>query len=498
MHYVSTRDSSRRLTASQAIVEGLSRDGGLYLPESIPQLTLADIRALARLSYPERAAKIMKLYLEEFSEEELLGFAQKAYGPAKFDTPAAAPVVQLADNTYIQELWHGPTCAFKDMALQMLPYLLTASLKKTGEEKTVCILVATSGDTGKAALEGFRDVDRTKILVFYPDGGVSEIQKLQMVTQEGRNVGVCAVRGNFDDAQTGVKRIFGDDAFAKELAEKGYVLSSANSINWGRLVPQVAYYFSAYADLLARGEIKMGDEVNFCVPTGNFGNILAAYYAKRMGLPVGRLVCASNSNNVLFDFIEQGVYNANRPFHKTTSPSMDILVSSNLERLLYELCGRKDGQVTQWMQALKNGGVYTVDDNTHRALTESFDAGWADDEKAAETIRTVRDAHGYTMDPHTAVAWTVAEEYAKRTGDNRPMVVVSTASPYKFSRSVLTAIAGEGAAEGLDEFACADKLETLSGMRMPASLRELRGKAQRHKDVVAPADMIDEVRAWTK
>ena len=498
MHYVSTRDSSRRLTASQAIVEGLSRDGGLYLPESIPQLTLADIRALARLSYPERAAKIMKLYLEEFSEEELLGFAQKAYGPAKFDTPAAAPVVQLADNTYIQELWHGPTCAFKDMALQMLPYLLTASLKKTGEEKTVCILVATSGDTGKAALEGFRDVDRTKILVFYPDGGVSEIQKLQMVTQEGRNVGVCAVRGNFDDAQTGVKRIFGDDAFAKELVEKGYVLSSANSINWGRLVPQVAYYFSAYADLLARGEIKMGDEVNFCVPTGNFGNILAAYYAKRMGLPVGRLVCASNSNNVLFDFIEQGVYNANRPFHKTTSPSMDILVSSNLERLLYELCGRKDGQVTQWMQALKNGGVYTVDDNTHRALTESFDAGWADDEKAAETIRTVRDAHGYTMDPHTAVAWTVAEEYAKRTGDNRPMVVVSTASPYKFSRSVLTAIVGEGAAEGLDEFACADKLETLSGMRMPASLRELRGKAQRHKDVVAPADMIDEVRAWTK
>ena len=234
------------------------------------------------------------------------------------------------------------------------------------------------------------------------------------------------------------------------------------------------------------------------MPTGNFGNILAAYYAKRMGLPVGRLVCASNSNNVLFDFIEQGVYNANRPFHKTTSPSMDILVSSNLERLLYELCGRKDGQVTQWMQALKNGGVYTVDDNTHRALTESFDAGWADDEKAAETIRTVRDAHGYTMDPHTAVAWTVAEEYAKRTGDNRPMVVVSTASPYKFSRSVLTAIAGEGAAEGLDEFACADKLETLSGMRMPASLRELRGKAQRHKDVVAPADMIDEVRAWTK
>ena len=292
MHYVSTRDSSRRLTASQAIVEGLSRDGGLYLPESIPQLTLADIRALARLSYPERAAKIMKLYLEEFSEEELLGFAQKAYGPAKFDTPAAAPVVQLADNTYIQELWHGPTCAFKDMALQMLPYLLTASLKKTGEEKTVCILVATSGDTGKAALEGFRDVDRTKILVFYPDGGVSEIQKLQMVTQEGRNVGVCAVRGNFDDAQTGVKRIFSDAQLRETLASRGYFLSSANSINWGRVLPQIVYYVSSYCDLLASGAIKEGQTVNVCVPTGNFGNILSGFYAKKMGVPIGRLICA--------------------------------------------------------------------------------------------------------------------------------------------------------------------------------------------------------------
>ena len=306
MHYVSTRDSSRRLTASQAIVEGLSRDGGLYLPESIPQLTLADIRALARLSYPERAAKIMKLYLEEFSEEELLGFAQKAYGPAKFDTPAAAPVVQLADNTYIQELWHGPTCAFKDMALQMLPYLLTASLKKTGEEKTVCILVATSGDTGKAALEGFRDVDRTKILVFYPDGGVSEIQKLQMVTQEGRNVGVCAVRGNFDDAQTGVKRIFSDAQLRETLASRGYFLSSANSINWGRVLPQIVYYVSSYCDLLASGAIKEGQTVNVCVPTGNFGNILSGFYAKKMGVPIGRLICASNENNVLTDFIRTG------------------------------------------------------------------------------------------------------------------------------------------------------------------------------------------------
>ena len=339
MHYVSTRDSSRRLTASQAIVEGLSRDGGLYLPESIPQLTLADIRALARLSYPERAAKIMKLYLEEFSEEELLGFAQKAYGPTKFDTPAAAPVVQLADNTYIQELWHGPTCAFKDMALQMLPYLLTASLKKTGEEKTVCILVATSGDTGKAALEGFRDVDRTKILVFYPDGGVSEIQKLQMVTQEGRNVGVCAVRGNFDDAQTGVKRIFSDAQLRETLASRGYFLSSANSINWGRVLPQIVYYVSSYCDLLASGAIEEGQTVNVCVPTGNFGNILSGFYAKKMGVPIGRLICASNENNVLTDFIKTGTYDRNRPFYQTASPSMDILISSNLERLLSLLSG---------------------------------------------------------------------------------------------------------------------------------------------------------------
>ena len=329
MYYVSTRDAGRRLTASQAIVEGLSRDGGLYLPEEIPQLTMDEIKALAALSYPERAAKIMKRYLDEFTEEELLGFAKSAYGPAKFDTPAAAPVVRLTENTYIQELWHGPTCAFKDMALQMLPYLLTASLRKTGEEKTVCILVATSGDTGKAALEGFRDVDRTKILVFYPDGGVSEMQKLQMVTQEGRNVGVCAVRGNFDDAQTGVKRIFSDEALREELAGRGYFLSSANSINWGRLLPQIVYYVSAYCDLLNAGTIEAGTRVNFCVPTGNFGNILSGFYAKRMGVPIGRLICASNENNVLTDFIKTGTYDRNRPFYQTASPSMDILISSN-------------------------------------------------------------------------------------------------------------------------------------------------------------------------
>ena len=479
MHYVSTRDSSRRLTASQAIVEGLSRDGGLYLPESIPQLTLADIRALARLSYPERAAKIMKLYLEEFSEEELLGFAQKAYGPAKFDTPAAAPVVQLADNTYIQELWHGPTCAFKDMALQMLPYLLTASLKKTGEEKTVCILVATSGDTGKAALEGFRDVDRTKILVFYPDGGVSEIQKLQMVTQEGRNVGVCAVRGNFDDAQTGVKRIFSDEALREELAGRGYFLSSANSINWGRVLPQIVYYVSSYCDLLASGAIKEGQTVNVCVPTGNFGNILSGFYAKKMGVPIGRLICASNENNVLTDFIRTGTYDRNRPFYQTASPSMDILISSNLERLLYLLSG-SDEEVRGYMQALAETGRYTVSERVFRAVQAEFSCGFCTDAQGAQTIGKTFREKNYLLDTHTAVACTVLEGYRAETGDGTLTVVESTASPFKFCASVLDAL---GVTEHQPGTKVLGQLTAVTGREAPLPLASLAGKTPRFGEV---------------
>ena len=479
MHYVSTRDSSRRLTASQAIVEGLSRDGGLYLPESIPQLTLADIRALARLSYPERAAKIMKLYLEEFSEEELLGFAQKAYGPAKFDTPAAAPVVQLADNTYIQELWHGPTCAFKDMALQMLPYLLTASLKKTGEEKTVCILVATSGDTGKAALEGFRDVDRTKILVFYPDGGVSEIQKLQMVTQEGRNVGVCAVRGNFDDAQTGVKQIFGDKAFAAELSQRGWFLSSANSINWGRVLPQIVYYVSSYCDLLASGAIKEGQTVNVCVPTGNFGNILSGFYAKKMGVPIGRLICASNENNVLTDFIRTGTYDRNRPFYQTASPSMDILISSNLERLLYLLSG-SDEEVRGYMQALAETGRYTVSERVFRAVQAEFSCGFCTDAQGAQTIGKTFREKNYLLDTHTAVACTVLEGYRAETGDGTLTVVESTASPFKFCASVLDAL---GVTEHQPGTKVLGQLTAVTGREAPLPLASLAGKTPRFGEV---------------
>ncbi len=479
MHYVSTRDSSRRLTASQAIVEGLSRDGGLYLPESIPQLTLADIRALARLSYPERAAKIMKLYLEEFSEEELLGFAQKAYGPAKFDTPAAAPVVQFADNTYIQELWHGPTCAFKDMALQMLPYLLTASLKKTGEEKTVCILVATSGDTGKAALEGFRDVDRTKILVFYPDGGVSEIQKLQMVTQEGRNVGVCAVRGNFDDAQTGVKRIFSDAQLRGTLASRGYFLSSANSINWGRVLPQIVYYVSSYCDLLASGAIEEGQTVNVCVPTGNFGNILSGFYAKKMGVPIGRLICASNENNVLTDFIRTGTYDRNRPFYQTASPSMDILISSNLERLLYLLSG-SDEEVRGYMQALAETGRYTVSERVFRAVQAEFSCGFCTDAQGAQTIGKTFREKNYLLDTHTAVACTVLEGYRAETGDGTLTVVESTASPFKFCASVLDAL---GVTEHQPGTKVLGQLTAVTGREAPLPLASLAGKTPRFGEV---------------
>lgn len=496
MKYVSTRDKARQVDAAQAIVAGLSHEGGLYVPEDFPSFSADRIESMAGMTYAARAGEVLSAYLTDYTRQEIDECVAGAYAAERFgDDPA--PLKAVGDM-HVLELWHGPTHAFKDMALQMLPRLMTRAMKKTGVDQRVFILVATSGDTGKAALEGFCDVEGTQVGVFYPVDGVSPAQRLQMITQEGKNVHVCAVKGNFDDAQTGVKRIFGDDAFAKELAEKGYVLSSANSINWGRLVPQVAYYFSAYADLLKTGAIRMGQEVNFCVPTGNFGNILAAYYAKRMGLPVGRLVCASNANNVLFDFIEQGVYDANRPFHKTTSPSMDILVSSNLERLLFELCGRDDAQVSAWMQALRTGGEYTVDAGTRAALQESFSAGWAGDETALAAISRVNAECGYTMDPHTAVAWAVAEQYRKATGDARPMVIVSTASPYKFGRSVLTALEGAAAAEKLDEFACSDELERVSGLPMPRTLRELPTKEKRHNDVVEPASMPDEVRLWAK
>lgn len=489
MKYTSTRNSQLKVSASEAIVMGLSRDGGLFLPESIPQLPEAQLRELCGKSYVDRAAEVMKLYLDEFSLEELREFCTNAYSDKKFDVPEAAPLKTLDDDTAFLELWHGPTCAFKDMALQMLPYLLTASLKKTGETKTVCILVATSGDTGKAALEGFCDVDKTKILVFYPKNGVSDIQELQMVTQSGDNVGVCAVYGNFDDAQTGVKRIFSDESIRQTLEASGYFLSSANSINWGRVLPQIVYYISAYCDAVNHGMIEFGQKLNFCVPTGNFGNILAGYFAKLMGLPVGRFICASNSNNVLTDFINTGVYNKNRQFYTTTSPSMDILVSSNLERLLY-LLTQDSGAVSEYMAQLSAEGTYTVSDAVKQAVQADFSAGFCSDEDVAKTIADTKGENGYLIDTHTAVAYTVLKNYRANTGDKSPCVVVSTASPFKFCESVLKALGETEMKPGCEVI---QQLSDNTGVAVPRPLLTLKDKQVRFTQVVEKQGMDEAV-----
>ena len=476
MYYVSTRDHSLQYTPAQAIAQGLSRDGGLFLPVSIPKLPEGALKKMTGMTYQQRAQYIMSLYLEDFTAEELGQFAEKAYGPDKFDTPAVAPLKKVDDGTYCLELWHGPTCAFKDMALQMLPYLLTASLKKNQEEKTVCILVATSGDTGKAALEGFKDVDHTKIMVFYPKDGVSDIQQLQMATQEGANVGVSAVVGNFDDAQTGVKTLFSDESLREELAQRGYFLSSANSINWGRVLPQIVYYISAYCDLLAQGAVTEGEPVNFCVPTGNFGNILSAFYAKEMGLPIGRLLCASNSNNVLTDFIATGKYDRNRPFYNTVSPSMDILISSNLERLLYLLSGGDDKLVAGYMKELSDTGCYQVSEEMRKKIQSVFVGGFSSEAETEATIGKMMDEHKYLIDTHTAVAFHVLEQYRKETGDQTKTVVASTASPFKFCDAVLDALNVTDKATGT---ALLDQLADVSGMPAPQPLATLKDKQVR-------------------
>ncbi|MCD7767969.1 MAG: threonine synthase [Oscillospiraceae bacterium] len=480
MNYFSTRNETKKYTAAQAIAMGLAPDGGLFVPETIPSVDESALRALCGMDYRARAVELMGLYLEEFSREELEGFVRRAYAE-NYDHPEIAPLHLLDDATGFLELWHGPTCAFKDMALQMLPYLLTASLKKTGEKRQVCILVATSGDTGKAALEGFKDVPGTRIFVFYPDGGVSAIQRLQMVTQAGENVGVCAVRGNFDDAQTGVKVIFGDSQFAARLTEKGWFLSSANSINWGRLLPQIVYYFSAYCDYVNSGKLNFGDRLNFCVPTGNFGNILAGWFAKQMGLPVGRFICASNANNVLTEFIQTGVYDKNRPFHNTISPSMDILVSSNLERLLYMLTD--DKTTAAYMARLAKDGRYTVDAEVLSALQSTFSAGFCDDDETRGTIGRVFAETGYLMDTHTAVACKVLSDYRAQSGDQTPAVVVSTASPFKFAADVLAGLGADGGAEPLAA------LSEKSGMPIPAPLQNLEERPVRFDGVAEKSEM---------
>lgn len=474
MQFFSTRDQSRKVTASEAIAQGLSQEGGLFVPESFPQV---DVQALCGLDYPTLAAEILKQYLTDYSPEFLTSATQQSYGSA-FGGKAGA-MAPVCPGTWALELWHGPTCAFKDYALQLMPKLLVEAKRNLGRTEQTRILVATSGDTGKAALDGYHDVPGVDIAVFYPTGGTSEIQRLQMATQEGTNVAVYAVQGNFDDAQTGVKKVFGDPAVAAALAEKGVRLSSANSINWGRLVPQIVYYFAAYGQLLRAGEISFGDPVDFCVPTGNFGDILAGYYAKRMGLPVGMLICASNENNVLTDFLSTGCYAARRTFYKTTSPSMDILVSSNLERLLYHITG-SDAAVAGWMQNLNETGSYTVDKDTLAAIQQSFGCGWASEAEVCQEIRARYEQDGYLCDTHTAVAFHVA---AQKKRENVPMVVLSTASPFKFPRSVLEAL-GHTAPE--NDFEAMSALEAATGRTAPASLAALRTKAERFHAVIRP------------
>ncbi len=486
MFYTSTRDKSLRVTSSEAITKGISDEGGLFVPCEIPALGLSDIEAMIPMSYRERAKKILSLYLTDFTPEEIDYCVDGAYAEGKFDSEKVAPLVNLKGEANILELFRGPTCAFKDMALQLLPYLLTTASKRAAPDKETVILVATSGDTGKAALEGFKDVPHTRILVFYPVEGVSAMQKRQMQTQEGANVGVCAIKGNFDDAQTGVKKIFTDKAVSAKLAENGMMFSSANSINWGRLVPQVVYYCSAYCDMVEQGRIALGDQINVVVPTGNFGNILAAYYAKQMGIPIKTLICASNSNNVLTDFLTTGTYDRNRKFYTTTSPSMDILISSNLERLLFHLSVNDDAEIREYMDSLSKTGKYTVSDDIFEAIRADFKAGFATEEEDAAAIKASFDL-GYLPDTHTAVAIEVYNKLA----DGTPTVIAATASPYKFPKAVLTAILGE--APQIDEFDMSDELSKVTGTKIPAPLAGLRDRQVRFDSVSEISEMEQRV-----
>lgn len=486
MYYVSTRDKSVRSPGAAAILQGISADGGLFVPESLPQLTTAQIRALCGMDYAQRAAAVFALFLDDYTEAELTDFAKAAYNTKGFDTAKIAPLTALQDNTWMLELWHGPTAAFKDMALQMLPQFLTGALQKTGEKRQVLILTATSGDTGSAALDGFADVPGVKILTFYPQDGISEVQKLQMVTQAGANVGVYGVRGNFDDVQSEVKRLFGDLALQKKLNERGVVLSAANSINWGRLLPQIVYYVSAYCDLVKTDAISLGDTINAAVPTGNFGNILAAFYAKQMGLPLGKLICASNENAVLTDWLRTGTYDRKRPFHLTLSPAMDILVSSNVERLLFALSGGNDAEIRGYMQALGKDGRYTVSPAIKAKLNELF---WADFISDAETLSTIAAAYNeqnYLLDSHTAVAYAVLAKYRSATNDPTPTVLVSTASPYKFCDTVLKALGHTVPATAEQQL---DALQSVTGVTPPKPMLELRGKVVRFGETLDKNEM---------
>lgn len=492
MLYTSTRNKGIKVSAAQAIAQGISEEGGLFVPCELPKFSLDAIKEMVDMPYTMRAKTVLKEFLTDFTEEELDYCVNGAYEASKFSSEKIAPTVNINGNENILELWHGPTCAFKDMALQLLPYLMTVSAKKTADGKTIVILVATSGDTGKAALEGFKNVENTKILVFYPVDGVSPMQKLQMTTQEGENVAVCAINGNFDDAQSAVKSIFTNDDIKAELASKNMMFSSANSINWGRLVPQIVYYFSTYCDLLEQGRINLGDEINVVVPTGNFGNILAAYYAKNMGLPIKKLICASNSNNVLTDFLKSGEYNKNRSFFTTTSPSMDILISSNLERLLYHMSGEDDKLVSELMNSLSTDGKYCVSNELINNIQGLFDAGYCDENSVDSTIKSHFDNYDYLCDTHTAVAVKVYENYVAETNDDVVTIIDSTASPYKFSKSVLTAVL-DGKTPELDEFEMVDELNKVTGADVPTPLKALKDKQVRFTNVCDKESMSEMV-----
>lgn len=486
MNYTSTRNSSLKATSAHAIVKGLSDEGGLFVPESIPALSKEEILSLGDKKYSQRAFDVFSKFLTDFTPDELRHCVESAYNSKNFDSDNIAEITKLKDSRYILELWHGPTCAFKDMALQILPYLLTASAKKEVKGKQIAILVATSGDTGKAALEGFKDVDGTSICVFYPEDGVSPMQKRQMTTQEGNNVNVCAVKGNFDDCQNGVKAIFTDKDIEKKLSDNNILLSSANSINWGRLAPQIVYYVSSYAQLVKNGEIEYGEKINIVVPTGNFGNILAAYYAKLMGIPVNKLICASNSNNVLTDFINTGIYDRNRKFYTTVSPSMDILISSNLERLLYHFTGENDKLINDWFKSLKDTGRYEVNEDVKKKLSEQFFAGFCTDDETKAQIKKTFEEENYLLDTHTAVAVKVYEDYRAKTGDSTKTLIASTANPYKFGRAVFQSVGGN--AEG-DEFDVIARLEDKTGTKIPAPLAATKNKPIRFTGCVEKQEM---------
>ena len=498
MKYSSSRGGYAAITAAEAIKMGIAPDGGLFVPDSIPVISELTWKRMAGQTYQERASEILGYFLGDFSAAEIEKCVIGAYNPRSFDDERIAPLVQIADGVFIQELWHGPTCAFKDMALQLLPHLMTVSAKKTGEKDEIVILVATSGDTGKAALEGFKDVTGVKIIVFYPQDGVSEVQKRQMITQTGDNVFVAAVEGNFDDAQNGVKKIFADKTFIATLAKNGMKMSSANSINWGRLLPQIVYYVSAYVDLQAAGQVKDGEAINVVVPTGNFGNILAAFYAGQMGVPINHLICASNANNVLTEFIRSGVYDRNRNFAKTLSPSMDILISSNLERLLYEMTGHDAAVVSGWMEELKAQGKYEVGPAVRAKISGLFWADFSSDQETQTTIRKVWEEKKYLLDTHTAVAYNVYEKYVGSSGDETTTVIASTASPFKFGKSVAEAILKPEELAGQDEFAILKTLADYTGFPIPVGIQDLDRRTVLHKTVTSQDTMGRTVLEYLK